>query len=404
MKTNAQFKKVPLSQVIAEALETVTELPWFEGFHAGTHTAMNGAVHTYTQADLQQMVDNFVPGTVPFLTRHPEANEPSYGYANEVKLTDDGQLYLNGDNVNVDFAKSVMAGNFGKRSLGLSKDKKKGWFIDHVAFLGAQKPSLDLKPVGEYTFSQAKPDSIEYEFSIETQTANTLVRLINNLRDFFLSNEDEETADKIIDKWDLEWLTKSVAREEIKDEAKHEHLYNKPEEPNVNQFTKAQLDAAIKSAVDEATVGFTAKFDAAEQRATAAEAKLQAAEKDKEKAAFTAKVAACQTLVDAKVKDGILTPAEASGLADFMANLSSDEDSKFEFSRGEGDAKETVKKSPYEFGRALIDGLGKVKSPIGGDDQEPVNIGNDDLDKKVTAYAKEHSVSYGDALSIVSAE
>ncbi|GAB3021677.1 hypothetical protein GCM10027098_16270 [Bowmanella dokdonensis] len=382
---------------------TITTLPWFEVFHAGKHTDRHGQTLDFSRADLEQVVSNFEPGKVPLIISHPEADTPVYGFAQSIKLSDDDKLYLDGDQVNVEFAKSVITGSYGRRSLGLKRNKQKGWYIDHVAFLGAQAPALDLQPVGQYHFAaEQEPAPHQFEFSIETQTADTLVRLMRGLRDFFVETLGIEKANQIVDKWELDWLQRASVKEDLQDDHLHPEFSKPKAEDDMGTITQEQLDAAIAKAAKDAADNTKAEFS---QSLSDAEARAKAAEDKLAKAEFAKQVADNQKLVDAAVTAGKLTPAQAAGYAEFMAHLQAlDGDQAFEFSRNDGDNKEQVKSNLFEFAKQHLDSLG-TRSPL-GDAPELHNAGpafsDDELDAKAVEYQKKHDCDYVTAVTAVS--
>lgn len=403
--------KTPLAEVMEAAFNSVTELPWFEGFHTGKHTDRHGKTFTFSQEDLQQMVDNFEPGTVAFLTGHPEADAPSYGYAKEVNLTEKGQLYLNGDDVNVGFAQSVIAGHYGKRSLGIQFNKAKGWFIDHVAFLGAVKPALDLQSVGQYNFSapDAPQDINEFEFSIETQTANTLVRFLRKFQTWMITNGDSEEAKAIVDEWDIDWLQRQSIREEIKEESEHSLNYsnhNNPAEDDMSKFTQADIDAAVALATKEAKDNASAQFS---QQGITDKARIAELEKQTADMQFGQSVEKHQTWITEQIQASKLLPAQAAGMAEFMAHIESgsgEEVTQFEFSQGTGKDAKTVKQSPVEFMKSMIENGSKhgLLDDDLTDGDDPVNVefaSNEDLNKAVIEFQSKNSVTYNVALDAV---
>ncbi|KGJ92131.1 hypothetical protein [Colwellia psychrerythraea] len=404
--------KTPLAEVMEAAFNSVTELPWFEGFHTGKHTDRHGKAFTFSQEDLQQMVDNFEPGTVAFLTGHPEADAPSYGYAKEVKLTDKGQLYLNGDDVNVGFAQSVIAGHYGKRSLGIQFSKAKGWFIDHVAFLGAVKPALDLQSVGQYNFSapDTPQDISEFEFSIETQTANTLVRFLRKFQAWMITNGDSEEAKAIVDEWDVDWLQRQSIREEIKEESEHSLNYsnhNNPAEDDMSNFTQADIDAAVALATKEAKTNASAQFS---QQSQADKDQIALLTKQNAEMQFGQRVEKHQAWITEQIQASKLLPAQAAGMAEFMAHIESapgaDEITQFEFSQGTGKDAKTVKQSPVEFMKNMIENGAKhgLLDDELIDDDSPVNVefaSNEDLNKAVVEFQSKNDVTYSVALDSV---
>lgn len=389
MKTKTPtFKKLPIASVVEQATKTVTEFPWHDVFFAGTHTDNSGKTHTYTRDDLQQVVDNFVANKAPLVIGHPELDAPAYGWVSDVRLTDDDRLEIKADNVNVEFAKSVAAKAYPNRSVSLVRTGK-GLSLRHVGYLGAAEPALEN--LG-WQFSVDENDQAEtIEFSLETAQHRSILDMFSNLRDFFIDKFSLEEADRVLPEWTLNWMRDRVAKDEAQN-PDEDFLYNKPTDPledDVNKFTQADLDAAVKQAVDTAKAEFSNQLSDAEKRAADAEKKLDAQ-------AYSRRVADCQTVVDAKVQAGALTPAQAIGLAEFMASLPQGDDAQtFSFSKAD---KSTVEQSQYDFAKSFVDGLG-AKSPLGN---EPELGSEKDLDEKAEEYSKAHGVSYADAVIAVS--
>ena len=402
MKTKTPtFKKLPISEVVADAMTTVTEFPWHDVFFAGEHTDNSGKTRNYSREDLQQVVDNFTPNKAPLVIGHPKTNAPALGWVTGVRLTDDDRLEVTANNVNVDFAKAVAAKSFPNRSVSLYRTDK-GLTLRHIGYLGAVEPALeglgwqfngaDANPTETIEFSAEPAETIE--FSMEMEHQRTLLDMFSNMRDFFIEKFSQEDADRVVPKWSLDWMREALTREEVRKETQEDPLtpeFSKPktEEPAVTKYTQEQLDAAIQQAKDDAEASFSSQLSAEKSRADNAEKTL-------EEQAFAARVADCKAVVDAQIAAGHLTPANAAGLAEFMASLPQGDDAQtFSFSKSDA---ETVEQSQYDFAKAFIGGLG-AKSPL-GDDPE---LGHDkDLDAKAEEYSKAHGVCYADAVIAVS--
>jgi len=399
------FKKTPTAQVIADALATITDLPFFELFYAGTHTASCGTQYTFMRADLEQMVTNFNAGTVPFTIEHPQHATASYGYGAQIKLTDDDKLYVSGEKVNVEFAKSVFAGNYSRRSAGIKFNSDKGWYIDHVAWLGATAPALKLKPVGEYTFSQSNdqnPKYIDFEFSVQTRMANSSVRMFSRLRDYFIETLGLEKANAIVDEWDLRFLQEEITQQERIESQERDNsvsaFYNKAPTPKTinedtpKELTQEQLTAQLKKAAADATATANASFS------------KQIEDKDKEittlktqgsELAYNQRLASANTTVAQLISDGKLLPAQTTGLAEFMANLPVDEAS-FEFSKKDeaGKTTEQVKTSQAAFFSQFITGLQKSHNLLDNEQTGADTVDMSDataLADKAVAYQKQQA-------------
>lgn len=342
-----QFKQaqaaIAMDAVKALADDTVTEFAWHDVFYAGEHVDMHGNKNAFSRDDLKQIVDNFKPQQAPLVIGHPELNAPAFGWVSDIRLTDDNRLEIKAANVNVEFAKAVAAKAFPNRSIKILKTKQ-GWELAHVGYLGAAPPALAGMP---WQFSQDNDAALVCEYSINPT-----------------------------------------------DPKKENH---------VEKFTQEQLDAAVQKAVSaavaEATSEFASQTAALNKRAEEAEALLEQAQLEQEKLAFAATVKAQQAAVDELVKTGCLLPAQANGLAEFMAHLSTLEQAEFSFAQGEKE----VKEQPFAFASRFLMSLKQPKSPL-GDDPEFKPANHDDLDARASAYAEKHNVSYGEAVLAVSGE
>lgn len=401
MKTKTPtFKKLPISEVVADAMTTVTEFPWHDVFFAGEHTDNQGKTRSYSRADLQQVVDNFAPNKAPLVIGHPKTNAPALGWVTGVRLTDDDRLEVTADNVNVDFAKAVAAKSFPNRSISLERTEK-GLSLRHIGYLGAVEPALeglgwqfngaDTNPTETVEFSAEPNETIEFSMEIEQQ--RSVLDMFSDLRDFIIDKFSEEEADRVLPRWNINWLRDALTRKEV-NENEHDPFapeFSKPktEEPAVTTYTQEQLDAAIQQAKDDAEASFSSQLSAEKSRADNAEKTL-------EEQAFAARVADCKAVVDAQIAAGHLTPANAAGLAEFMASLPQGDNAQtFSFSKSDS---ETVEQSQYDFAKAFVGSLG-AKSPMGDD---PELAHDKDLDEKAEEYSKAHGVSYADAVIAVS--
>lgn len=412
------FKKVPLAQVVQDAIQTVTEMPMFEVFRTGTHTDSAGNTKTWTQDELQQIVDNFKPDEAAFVLGHPKDDAPAYGWGKEIELTQEGKLLVSGDKVSTDFAKSVYSGSYPKRSVGFRKKDDGTWYLNHIAFLGAVKPALaDLAPVGQYKFSQAQDSDItSYDFSIETQTANVLVNFLRKFKSFLATHgEDHDEINKIIDDWDVDWLQRQAIREEIKEESEHGLFsISDPMEELDMQVTQQQLNQMIADGVQAALAQRDPNFQQQQageneqdsQEVVALKQQLDAEKAKNAKSNFAALVATNQSWVNAQVAAKKLLPAQAQGLAEFMAHIGQaqgDEPNQFTFSQGEGDKATTAQANPVDFMKALVEAgaAHKLEDDINLDDTSTNFSDSDDLDKKITQYQQKHGCSYNEAFDAV---
>ncbi|AVO35908.1 hypothetical protein C6570_01305 [Ottowia oryzae] len=121
-----------------------------EIFRAGTHRDDAGNSHTFTRAQLEEMVATYNAALreAPLTVGHPKDNLPAYGWVKRVFINDAGNLAVDPHEVDPAFAEMVKAKRFKKRSAsfyppGAPHNPTPGkWYLRHVAFLGAQPPAV----------------------------------------------------------------------------------------------------------------------------------------------------------------------------------------------------------------------------------------------------------------------
>jgi hypothetical protein len=336
-------------------------------FKAGTHRAMDGREIAFSEADLQAVVDAYDPKLhrAPFVIGHPKHDDPAYGWAGSL-FCRDGRLYADPEQVEPSFAEGVRSGRWPNRSASFylpdspANPKPGHLYLRHVGFLGAQPPAVKgLHPV---SFGEGETGVVCIDFGEgETRTS----RLWRNLRDFFLTKFGQETADQVIPDWELERLSE-LARESPATAV--------PEfgEPEKTDPEKTDREADVTKDKNQKDPGPVADLD---KRLADLEAREAAfAERQRRRDAEFA----VKELVDG----GRLTPAQAEGLAEFMATL---EDGTVEF--GEGEEKTSTTRAAWlrDFLRRLPKQV--EFSEIGNG--EAASLTADDIAHQAVAYQEE---------------
>jgi hypothetical protein len=185
-------------------------------FRAGTHVTAAGETIEFTQADLLASAAAYDPALheAPLVVGHPKTDGPAYGWAKGLQVQGN-DLFVVPDQVNPEFAEMVRSGAFKKRSLKWYRpadplNPRPGvWYPQHVGFLGATPPAIKgLKPV---ELAQ-NVNGVEVEFS---QWEDRLVaRMFRRLREWFIAQHGQETADRVIDGYDVDALAEEAARED----------------------------------------------------------------------------------------------------------------------------------------------------------------------------------------------
>lgn len=165
-----------------------------EIFRAGRHTDDAGGIHEFSEADIAGMVASYDPALreAPLTVGHPASNLPAYGWVSGLKRNADGRLAMDTRAVEPQFAEMVRDQRFPKRSSSFyppshpNNPKPGGWYLRHVAFLGAQPPAIaGLKDIqfaeadnaGAVNFSEAPTpttlkDTMDKELQAQLDAAN----------------------------------------------------------------------------------------------------------------------------------------------------------------------------------------------------------------------------------------
>ena len=375
---------------------------YIEVFKAGTRTDSQGRTKTFTTADLDQVVANHDPEhPAPHVITHKEVYSPfAYAQSADVKREGDS-LLVKADKVEPQFEKLVRDGRLYERSVRLMPTDK-GWKLGHVAWLGAEPPAVEgLAPL------QFESGQEFYDFEMDSYTPNAMARLFRRVREFIVDKFDIETADKVIPDYEIESLSDHATRMREKDNEDSSTSFTQHTgDETMPDFTQADIDAARQEAADEARKQAKADFARQEEESQNA---LREERNKRLSAEFNAEV---KGWVDA----GKTTPAQAEGMAEFMLQLSDGEDAHFEFSAGEGDKKETLKKSPLEWFREFAQSLGKQVDTGRSDAGDELDAGSHnytapqnshvdadrlELHNKALDYQKTHDVDYIDAVRAV---
>lgn len=308
---------------------------WIEIFRAGTHTDSAGVTRTYAPADLDQVVANHVAGAeAPLVIGHPTTDAPAWGWTDALRRDGDS-LQMRVRDVHPEFEAGVEAGRYRKRSVRLAQGAN-GWELLHVGFLGAAPPALKLAPIA---FRAAPGEISDYE--MDALTPSVLSRALRRLREWLIESQSVEVADRVLPDYDIDALADQAERaRRPADEATAASAFTAPGGPLVADFTQADIDAAAKAAREAAAADFAA-------RESALTAELAAERQGR-------RIEALRAEVRGHVDAGRLTPAQAQGLAEFMAGLPDESaEARIEFAAGDG----TEKQPPLTWLRTLIGSL-----------------------------------------------
>lgn len=324
--------------------------PQIEIFRAGRHTDDSGTVHNFSAADVAGIVSSYTPALreAPLTIGHPAHDLPAYGWVKDLGLNDAGTLVMNTHQVLPQFAEMVAAKLFKKRSASFyppahpNNPKPGSWYLRHVAFLGAQPPAI--AGLADFAEDDARGT---VNFS-EADSAGT----VSFSESFFNQEQIRMTLEL------KEQLAASQALVAVADAAR----------------TKAEGEAA------EATTKL-AKF-------------AEAAQRDRT-AAFT-------SFCELQVKAGCLLPKEKNAAVSVLGTLADAQPVSFAESGG------TKTVSAVDWLKDLITRAKPVVSfgehaagALTGAAQSAAGLTDAEIDARAQAHAKQHKVSYAEALSAV---
>jgi len=144
-------------------------------FKTGTHTDSQGRTQTWTEKDLDLIVNKYKPSyhEAPVVIGHPQNNSPAWGWVDCLKRTGE-VLYAKLKNIIPEFAEMVDKGMFRKRSISLYPDLT----LKHIGFLGAMPPAV--KGLPDYSFSGS--GSVIIEFSENSFPKTNLQKEIEKIQ------------------------------------------------------------------------------------------------------------------------------------------------------------------------------------------------------------------------------
>lgn len=312
---------------------------WVEIFRAGKHKDSKGREFTASEADLDQIVANSQQlGVAPIVIGHPKEDGPAYGW-NELKRDGD-RLFSRAYDINPAFDDGVALGAYRNRSISVVKDATHGLRLRHVGWLGAVPPAIDgLSPM-PVQFNQVDGGEV-FEFASTDDALSSLGWVLGNvgqlmraLREHLIESAGAETADRVIPTWQVDQVVSGAqaVRDALADSTA---LFSAPTtppnagDPPMPHITQEQLDAAVAKARLEAQELATQQFSAQGQEL----AELRA----------TRQQEVITGLINGWTAKGVVLPAEASGMAEFMAAI--DGQAVFSFSAAGSEAK----KAPLDW-------------------------------------------------------
>lgn len=306
---------------------------WFPIFRSGTHTDSSGRTSTFTDADLDGIVERYdsASSPAPCVITHDELYSPfAYGQIGEIKNADGVlQAKCKPGSVEPQFERLVADGNLYNRSVQLLPERDSGGYrLGHVAFLGAEPPAVQgMEPIQMSAAGRCFTSDEAWDKVREAHRFADLLAALKKVCDKLFG---ADSGDNPVREWDLEAAQQAIG------EARANAKQQQPEGTTMN-YTQAQLDEQVKAA--EAKAKAEAKAEA--QKAL-----------DAERAEFAAQRAASRRAAIAKRIDGLVSagrvlPAEVPELTEFAA---AQPEGALEFSRPGDDTPSKTEPLEYLFG------------------------------------------------------
>ncbi len=197
---------------------------WIKIFKAGDY----GERGEFTIEDLKKIAENYDPSfhEAPVVKGHPDTSDPAYGWVKSLAVKGD-ELWADVDIVDEKFEEELRKGLYKYRSVRLINVEGKGWYLDHVGFLGAASPVV--KGLGPVRFKERELVKAAYSYDFEEE------------QKYSEDNPCPECEEKITKSWlkeQFEKIFSLFSRQEFADVPKFENL------PLADEDTKWDWDWA----------------------------------------------------------------------------------------------------------------------------------------------------------------
>lgn len=369
--------------------EPQTQTRAIEIFRAGRHVAMDGRSFDFSRADIAAIAASYDPATseAPIVVGHPELHAPAYGWVRGLEAQGD-VLVAKVDQVDPAFAELVNAGRFKKVSASLfaagspGNPKPEGYYLRHVGFLGATAPAV--KGLRDASFAAA--DGVLSFGDNDRWAFRSIADVLRKMRDYFVEAKGAEAADQMAPSW----LIDSIAEAGRAPEAVQSYA-----EPAPVRFAAPTAE--------EITMPQTAEQLAQRETELAErERRIAAAESERARAGYA-------EFAESLVARGSLLPRQKVAVVECLALLAGAQPISF------ADGDETKTAQPVDLLRSLLSDLPaqiSFSEKSGADTLPPtvafaappgvvVDPTGLEIHNRALAYARQHKVSYEQAVDAV---
>ncbi|ECN6755369.1 peptidase [Salmonella enterica subsp. enterica serovar Newport] len=370
-------------------------------FRAGTHTDMHGRRINFSDADLNEIAQNYNPALheAPIVVGHPKTDAPSYAWVSGIKKDRDG-LKAEPRDIDPQFAELVKNRRYSKVSASFYCPESPGnptpgkYYLRHVGFLGAQPPAI--KGLKQVSFAEDEEGVVEFaDWSLQTTAS-----LFSRIRDFFISQFGLEKADSVVPDYMIDSLRDDAARTATTDATPafsdpvgipaEDAIQPVAEKPAPTLPEDTAVDKELQVKLEQENADLKRQLDERNK----AEAQRVATERHNANVAFA----------DSLVSDARLTPA-GKGLVVAVLDALGDGESPVSFSEN-GSEQPLVEafKAQMQKARPLLD-FGEVATgdrtdraaiPAEFAEADPVRL---ELHTKAVALAQAENITYEAAVA-----
>lgn len=290
-----------------------------EIFRAGTHIGQDGKRYVFSDADVQAIAAAYDPAkfSAPVVIGHPKSEDPAYGWADTVRVRDDGVMEADLDKVDPAFADLVEKGSYKKVSAAFypadhpNNPTPGQLHLRHIGFLGAAAPGVQgLAPVA---FAEGDDAFIAFASDQEllpvAWLARSVGRMMSSLRDHFIETLGVEKTEKILAGWETDRPAEIAGQLEA--------VLDKPG-PRFAEAEQPEADATRAAELDQREADITAR----EQAAAARETETAQAQAQADRDARQAEDAA---FADGLIEAGRLPPGHRATVLGFCESLAGSE-------------------------------------------------------------------------------
>jgi hypothetical protein len=253
--------------------KTTKALKPIEIFRPGTFVAADGTKHTFTAAQLREMVDAYNPefSDAPLVVGHPKTDDPRYGRAASLFINDAGIVCATPDEVCPEFAEAVHNKHYKNISASIYLPTAPGnpmpgkHYLRHIGFLGGAAPSV--RGLRSVEFATALEGVVEFSYE-----DRVIVGMLRNLRDWFVETVGIEKAQAIIPDYSLDTLQSSAIQEDLEEQSEMNGgvtAFSAPNNPqeNVLKIEEKQKELNDREAALNARAAEIAKQEAQTKKA-----------------------------------------------------------------------------------------------------------------------------------------